>query len=145
MCLFIINFKKTVRYARDLRMEDYKLRQSTRSLVGRCSFGPAISFVKYGEDLIDGHEMIRRSKKLGLTLDQRAGDNIIANQHEVSEELRHFTLPLTGTVWEGRLNNLFMPYLVFKDGLWVMKFRPLSLECCESACMLSLQPLPSLA
>jgi hypothetical protein len=134
--IFRIKLEESTFFSLDLTRDGFKLISDIKPLVGDVELGPIIPFFNEGESPISGKQMIKKALKFKARLGQRDGENIIRQQKLIPYELRKYTFPLTGTIWQGRFERLYICYIAYSEGEWRLKIRHLNRESCESARLL---------
>jgi hypothetical protein len=134
--IFQISFEQKTSFTLDLTKDGFKLISDIKPLVGQMTLGPIVPFFNEGESPISGQEMVKKAQKCKARLGQRDGENIIRQQKIIPHELRKYTFPLTGTVWRGNFDRLYICYIIYSESEWRLKVRHLDRESCDTARLL---------
>jgi hypothetical protein len=80
-----------------------------------------VSFLKEGESYINGEEMRKRAKELG-SLGQHQAEQLLKQASDIPEEWKNYYLLFPETVWRHPGGLLYVPYLYWDGGRWVLRF-----------------------
>jgi hypothetical protein len=110
----------------------YDRRKDGWELVEDVGFAPPfdiskmelVSFLKNGENYINGEEMVRRGRtELKVNLGQRHAEYLLEHQNEIPKEFRKFYPVFTGTIWRCPDGNRRVACLYWDGRQWVLSFR----------------------
>ena len=109
-------------FVRDMRKEGWKLLENTPRRIASADI-EAVPFLKDGESLIGGEELILRARgELDANYGQEDADWLVKNQSKIPEGLRPFYLVFTGTIWEASGGSRDVAYLRFDGRQWILRF-----------------------
>jgi len=78
----------------------------------RVFFSPCqlelVSFLKEGEWIIKGKELVKRAKTLNACLGEGQARHLCEHQKEIPKKWRQYDLIFPGTIWRDRYGNCFM-------------------------------------
>ena len=81
-----------------------------------------VSFLKEGEDYIDGKTLQTRAKELNAALGLADAEWLLEHQETIPKEAREFYLVFTGTIFRDPIGNLVVAYLCWNGDRWVLRF-----------------------
>lgn len=113
-----------VSFRRDMRKEGWKLLENVGRRINSISDLELVSFLKSGEDYINGEEMLRRARELDANYSQEDAEWLLEHQNEIPVEMRKYYIVFTGTVWQGSYGYLRVPCLYWfeNDRCWCLNF-----------------------
>lgn len=97
--------------ARDLRKEECILLEHAPRRITSVSDLELVTFLKEGEILIGGEELVRRARtELNANYSQEDAEWLLDHQDEIPEEFQNFYLLFTATVWK-HYGHRYIPYM----------------------------------
>ena len=92
-------------------------------LVGEPTLSLA-PFLEKNESYIKGDVMMKRAKAMGEdgNAGQHHAERLLEHQGTIPEEWRKYVLVFTGTVWRGSSSRPVVPYLIWDDDWWCLRF-----------------------
>ncbi len=111
-------------FSRDMRKEGWTLPEPgpRRSINSIADLEP-VSFLKKGENYINGEEMVQRARKeFNVNFGQEDAEWVLANQHLIPKEWRNYYLVFPGTVWRDRSGDRRVSCLDWGGGGWCLLF-----------------------
>ena len=111
----------TSTFKRDMRKEGWTLSENVSRRLSSAIDG--ISFLKKGENYINGEEMVRRARtELDANYGQEDAEWLLEHQDQIPTEFRKFYLVFPGTIWRGSRGRRSVPYLYWDGDRWVLDF-----------------------
>lgn len=111
-------------FQRDMREEGWKLIEDTPRTISSAAKLEQVSFLKKGEDYIDGEELILRARGgLRANYGQHDAEWLFEHQEEIPEKLREFYLLFTDTIWQACDGRRSVACLRWGGGRWDLRFR----------------------
>ncbi len=111
-------------FGRDMRKEGWTLESDVPVQDDEVisAMPELVSFLKQGENYINGNMLMIRATDLGCPWGQRHAETLLKNQHLIPEEARKYYLVFTGTVWQDRDGDRGVPCLYWRGGAWCLGF-----------------------
>ena len=111
-------------FGRDMRKEGWTLESDVPVQDDEVisAMPELVSFLKQGENYINGNMLMIRATDLGCPWGQRHAETLLKNQHLIPEEARKYYLVFTGTVWLDRHGGRDVPCLYWLGGTWCLGF-----------------------
>ncbi|OGY62464.1 MAG: hypothetical protein A2745_03270 [Candidatus Harrisonbacteria bacterium RIFCSPHIGHO2_01_FULL_44_13] len=109
-------------YVRDMTKEGWTLPD------GDIKYQPGevelelVSFLKDGENSIQGYEMARRAQKMGANLGQKHAEAFLAKYGRWAPPEGVYYITFPGTVWQVGGGSRHIPYLLWSGGRWYLRF-----------------------
>lgn len=109
-------------FANDKTKNSWTLIENTPLRITSAHDLELVPFLKNGETLINGEEMVRRARKLNANYGQEDAEWLLEHQNEIPVKFRGFYLPFTGTVWQDSNGHRHVPYLYWFGEHWFLYF-----------------------
>lgn len=124
-------------FSRDMRERGWKPLEHTSRRITSVADLELVSFLKPGEDRINGEEMVRRARhELNANLGQEDAEWLMEHQDQIPAEFRNFYLTFPGTVWQDSDGDRCVPCLYWYDGRWCLDFYWLEVDWISSVRLL---------
>ena len=117
-------------FKRDMRKEGWTLLENVPQSINSAIDG--VSFLKSGEDYVNGEEMVRRARlEFNANYGQEDAEWLLDHQNLIPAELRKFYLVFPGTVWQCADGDRHVLYLYWGGGRWILSFSCLGVGWCS--------------
>lgn len=119
----IMTLKPRSGFVHDQRSENWELLEEGPQVQEGEPVLEVYGFLRDGETYVNGETVLGRASEMdGAESGQHHLERLLAQAKDIPKELRSFYLVATGTKWRGPGGNLYVPYLFWRGGRWVLYF-----------------------
>ncbi len=107
----------------DKTKDGWKLLENTPRQITSMHDLELVSFLKQGENSVNGEEMVRRARvELNANYGQEDAEWVLEHQDEIPVEFRAYYLVFTGTVWQFPRGYRRCAFLRWSGERWCLRF-----------------------
>ena len=117
-----VTLKPPTGFVHDQRSQGWELLEEGPQVEGEPTLD-FFGFLREGEEYINGETVLARASEMdGTESGQHHLERLLAQAKDIPVELRPFYLVATGTKWRRPGGSVYVPYLDFGGGGWVLRF-----------------------